>query len=92
MAWWFDAVRKNFLSHKKHILSFWGEWPNHEIFDAKFAVLLKPFVVLLFASFSSFARRKRRRGWAAAQIGIKSVFVHSRFGAIGCILVEMVIK
>jgi hypothetical protein len=35
-------------------------------------VLLKPFAVLLFASFSSFARRKRRRGWAAAQIGIKA--------------------
>jgi hypothetical protein len=36
-------------------------------------MLLNPFVILLFASFSSFARRKRRRGWAAAQIGIKNL-------------------
>ncbi len=49
-------------------------------FFIKFAMLLAPFVILLFASFSSFARRKRRRGWAAAQIGIKRVFGYSPFG------------
>jgi hypothetical protein len=57
-----------------------GDWmgvAKPRSFPIKFAVLLKSFVILLFASFSSFARRKRRRGWATAQIGIKSVFVHS---------------
>jgi hypothetical protein len=53
-------------------------WSKRADFSIKIAVLLAPFGILLFASFSSFARRKRRRGWAAAQISIKSVFGHSQ--------------
>jgi hypothetical protein len=39
-----------------------GAWPNHADFSMEFVMLLDPFAILLFASFSSFARRKRRRG------------------------------
>ena len=53
---------------RKNSPKFFRVWPNHADFSVKFAVSLKPFVILLFASFSSFARRKRRQGSAPQRV------------------------